>query len=881
MRFRPFALFAFVTVSAVYLNAQTPAGAFSATPFEMPGVFRISLPPGWQQVKAIDDRHTIVAFSNKELTLEVFRDINAAPADKYAEAVTDRRARQEADQYTGKYAPKEVRDDPGSFVAEITHRFDEYTSIGGLPTQWARYRWHYSHPKKEGEPAKPDDPSIHDAVVWSVFTLSPGQYWGLELRGDEKASWSDDLQRMVRSFQLLDPMLSRAKTAIPKEAWNRVPSGLAIGTCEFVGVGSDMGALVPCDWDVVDEEQNPLPTNAAAATLVGLDSLQGSSPMIVTFRHVVANVAADEVLKVNEDRISKQMSSTTAEGWNGKYGRDVCYWGYGEEDDDRYGRWCRLNPKIVTEKLSYHRDDLHKVTVDGYSGTLITATATGKKTKKTLSYRLLAVTKGTDHFLVDIDFNPDACTNCPVDQILNSVHLFALRPKVEAATDDIGAACNDLFDRLAESLAKAAGVDSLLPGNSAPEEAKPSATPPPKKPDPDADRKCIESVLTDVQQDQEDARLLNDSDSHWKLGAALEDGGKHDEALAEFKTAVRINPRNAEVNRAIAKLYTARNDTGDAIAAYERILYYEGNPDSDDTTQVQLASLYAQTGAHVIAVNHLSKAGSQGPENILPDAEQDAANKQLDDLGARMEKANKEYATNPTPENSLADAELGLEVGDFPGADQICRGVYDKDPKNVRALACLADTSFVRGEGALVIDYAQQWLALAPNDASPYMWLARGYTCDPADYRKAAENYEAVIRHATPQLPASTLQEAQSWWPRTYEEGAMWLEAAKAHEEVAALFPGDGQVLNSAAWFFATTTSSQKNPAKALDYAKRAVAAAHDDPNIIDTLAEAYFVSGRVSDAITTEQKALALAPNRADLQKQIEKFKAKQPQHK
>lgn len=65
----------------------------------------------------------------------------------------------------------------------------------------------------------------------------------------------------------------------------------------------------------------------------------------------------------------------------------------------------------------------------------------------------------------------------------------------------------------------------------------------------------------------------------------------------------------------------------------------------------------------------------------------------------------------------------------------------------------------------------------------------------------------------------------------------------------------------------------------------RAVAAKPNDPNIMDTLAEAYFVNGRIDDAIATEQKALTLAPNRDDLQKQLEKFKQakkpKQPQKK
>ena len=49
----------------------------------------------------------------------------------------------------------------------------------------------------------------------------------------------------------------------------------------------------------------------------------------------------------------------------------------------------------------------------------------------------------------------------------------------------------------------------------------------------------------------------------------------------------------------------------------------------------------------------------------------------------------------------------------------------------------------------------------------------------------------------------------------------------------------------------------------------------------MDTLAEAYFANGRITDAVATEQKALALAPERADLQKQMEKFKQAQQSKK
>ncbi len=128
--------------SAVFVLPQSPAETPPDSVFEMPGVFRISLPSGWQQTKVIDDRHALAAFSSKELTLEVVRDSNTASAEQYAPIITERRLLQEAGEYPGKYAPPEVRSDPASFVAEVKYRFDEYTLIGSLPAQLARKVYH-------------------------------------------------------------------------------------------------------------------------------------------------------------------------------------------------------------------------------------------------------------------------------------------------------------------------------------------------------------------------------------------------------------------------------------------------------------------------------------------------------------------------------------------------------------------------------------------------------------------------------------------------------------------------------------------------------------------------------------------------------------------
>jgi tetratricopeptide (TPR) repeat protein len=135
-----------------------------------------------------------------------------------------------------------------------------------------------------------------------------------------------------------------------------------------------------------------------------------------------------------------------------------------------------------------------------------------------------------------------------------------------------------------------------------------------------------------------------------------------------------------------------------------------------------------------------------------------------------------------------------------------------------------------------------------------------------------------VIRNAgKSQVGPYLLHEARVMLPVCYDHAGQWQNEVNAYEDAVREFATDAEVLNAAAWFYAITKSGLHNPGKALEYANRAIAAAPNDPNIVDTLATAYFANGRIADAIATEKKALALAPNRKDLQKDMEEFKQAQ----
>ena len=86
------------------------------------------------------------------------------------------------------------------------------------------------------------------------------------------------------------------------------------------------------------------------------------------------------------------------------------------------------------------------------------------------------------------------------------------------------------------------------------------------------------------------------------------------------------------------------------------------------------------------------------------------------------------------------------------------------------------------------------------------------------------------------------------------------------------------EVYNSLAWEFAVM---KMYPEETIKAALRAHKLAPDDPNIMDTVAEAYYAAGLPDEAVKWEERALKLQPDNEFFKKQLEKFrKAAESKH-
>lgn len=100
-------------------------------------------------------------------------------------------------------------------------------------------------------------------------------------------------------------------------------------------------------------------------------------------------------------------------------------------------------------------------------------------------------------------------------------------------------------------------------------------------------------------------------------------------------------------------------------------------------------------------------------------------------------------------------------------------------------------------------------------------------------------------------------------------------EAVRHLNRALALDPDNPEILNNLAWVLATSKEKTLfQPERALELAVKA-AASSQEPHILDTLAEAYYVNGQTREALATAEEALAAATgHRSYYLEQVERFR-------
>ncbi len=131
-----------------------------------------------------------------------------------------------------------------------------------------------------------------------------------------------------------------------------------------------------------------------------------------------------------------------------------------------------------------------------------------------------------------------------------------------------------------------------------------------------------------------------------------------------------------------------------------------------------------------------------------------------------------------------------------------------------------------------------------------------------------AENYFVYkVLQPLQFLPPAAMSEAHANLAAKLERSGKVAEAIAHYQEALHLVPDQPDVLNNLAWLLATCPDPKvRNGTQAVALAQRACEQSQDHKTIyLGTLAAAYAEAGRFDDAITTAQKACALASESGD----------------
>ena len=190
------------------------------------------------------------------------------------------------------------------------------------------------------------------------------------------------------------------------------------------------------------------------------------------------------------------------------------------------------------------------------------------------------------------------------------------------------------------------------------------------------------------------------------------------------------------------------------------------------------------------------------------------------------------------------------------------------DPRDERPHEGLAALHLQAHRLPEAISEYNQALRINPGSIEAQVGLAAAYQAS-GDLAQAQRIFEGLAR----QNPRSV--EVQEQLADILAGQKLYRQAIGHYQEALRLSPNLALAHNNLAWLYATADDPKfRNAEAALDHGRRAVElTSWRQPDFIDTLAEALYVSGNYAEAVKTESTALRLAPDNQELQEHMARY--------
>jgi tetratricopeptide (TPR) repeat protein len=188
--------------------------------------------------------------------------------------------------------------------------------------------------------------------------------------------------------------------------------------------------------------------------------------------------------------------------------------------------------------------------------------------------------------------------------------------------------------------------------------------------------------------------------------------------------------------------------------------------------------------------------------------------------------------------------------------------------KEYQSLNRAGQASLIKGEYDKAIDHYSKAIKASPFEVSNYYYRGLAWYKN-GNKDKAVDDFDKVI------ILNARWRSAYIYRGLCKMEGGVYKEALKDYEIALKLDPKDPIIHNNLACLYAGAEDEQlKDAVKALEHAKKAVELSHEkNAEILDTLANAYFINGKMKEAIEAQMKALALAPDNEGFQENLKRY--------
>lgn len=195
-------------------------------------------------------------------------------------------------------------------------------------------------------------------------------------------------------------------------------------------------------------------------------------------------------------------------------------------------------------------------------------------------------------------------------------------------------------------------------------------------------------------------------------------------------------------------------------------------------------------------------------------------------------------------------------------------GDFEKQYKEYQAHARAGYAAINKKEYVEAIDHYTRAIKIAPFVASHYYYRGVAWYKKGSEDR-AIEDFDKVI------ILDSRWSSAYIYRGLCRMKGGEYKEALSDYKRVLQLKPKDAGIHNNLAWLYATANDEKfQDKGKALEHARKAAELSKErNAEILDTLAHAYFINGKLKEAVEAERKALKLKPGNQEFKERLEEY--------